>query len=159
MKAIRRITQQFLYFFTALFIVSVSGIHAQSDGHNETASSIQVSSSDYSSKEWMACPAPLDVEGCHIMVLQGDPSQANADVMFKLKGGASVPEHWHSSAERMVLISGELHVTYEGEETKVLKEGDYAYGPANKPHKAKCADGTDCMLFIAFEKPVDSYVE
>lgn len=134
--------------------------NAQNDSSiEEAAQSVVVSSKNYASMEWMGCPPPLDNEGCFISVLQGDPSKPNSDVMFKLTAGASVPEHWHSSAERMLLVSGELHVTYKGEDTKILKGGDYAYGPSNKPHKAKCADGEDCLLFIAFVEPVDSYVK
>ena len=141
-----------------LLIVSTTGLMAQSDSNDDMGNSIAVSSSDYSSLEWVGCPPPLDSEGCYITVLRGDPSKPNSDILFKLAPGASVPKHWHSSAERMVMISGQLHVTYEGEDTQVLNAGDYAYGPANKPHDAKCADGEDCILFIAFEKPVDSYV-
>ena len=56
----------------------------------------------------------------------------------------------------MVLVSGELHVTYEGQPTTVLKPGMYAYGPAKLAHKAVCASGAPCVLFIAFEAPVDA---
>lgn len=144
---------------STLLLSLITGLMAQNGSGDEMPNSIAVSSSDYSALEWVGCPPPLDGEGCHITVLQGDPSKPNSDILFKLSPGASVPRHWHSSAERMIMISGELHVTYDGEETQVLKAGGYAYGPANKPHDAKCADGEDCVLFIAFEKPVDSYVK
>jgi mannose-6-phosphate isomerase-like protein (cupin superfamily) len=42
----------------------------------------------------------------------------------------------HTSPERMVLVSGELHVTYEGQEPTVQKTGMCAYGPAELPHSA-----------------------
>jgi quercetin dioxygenase-like cupin family protein len=56
----------------------------------------------------------------------------------------------------MVLLSGELHVSYEGQPTTIVRKGSYAYGPAQLPHEAYCADGDDCILFIAFESPVDA---
>ena len=56
----------------------------------------------------------------------------------------------------MVLVSGELSVTYKGQATTVLKPGMYAYGPAKLPHEAVCASGAPCVLFIAFEAPVDA---
>jgi uncharacterized RmlC-like cupin family protein len=56
----------------------------------------------------------------------------------------------------MVLVSGKLSVTYDGQKTVVLKPGTYAYGPAKLPHKATCAKGDSCVLFIAFESPVDA---
>ncbi len=55
-----------------------------------------------------------------------------------------------------MLVSGELHVTYDGQKTAVLKPGTYAYGPAKLPHKAECKNAGPCVLFIAFELPVDA---
>jgi quercetin dioxygenase-like cupin family protein len=97
-------------------------------------------------------------EGCNITVLHGDPSKRNVDILFKVPGNNYyIPNHKHSSAERMVLISGELHVTYEGEKTNVMKPGSYAYGPSNKPHLAKCVGDEPCVIFIAFEEPLDAF--
>ncbi len=105
--------------------------------------------------EWGPCPEFLP-EGCGIAVLQGDPSEKNADVFFRLPPNSVIPPHWHTSAERMVLVSGTLHLTYEGRETMILQPGTYAYGPAKLPHEGFCADGDPCVLFIAFELPVDA---
>ena len=66
------------------------------------------------------------------------PAQANADIFLKVPANFTIPDHWHTSAERMVLVSGELHVTYEGQPTAVLKPGMYAYGPARLAHRAVC---------------------
>lgn len=104
---------------------------------------------------WGGCP-PFLPKGCQIAVLHGDPSKDNADVFFKVPGGATIPPHWHTSAERMVLVSGKLNVTYEGQKVAALKPGTYAYGPAKLPHKAVCASKEPCVLFIAFEAPVDA---
>ncbi|QDH70470.1 cupin domain-containing protein [Marilutibacter alkalisoli] len=104
---------------------------------------------------WGPCPEFLP-PGCAIAVLHGDPAQPNADVFFRVPGGADIAEHWHSSAERMVLVAGELHVTYQDEPTRILTTGSYAYGPPRRAHKAHCAGSGDCVLFIAFEGPVDA---
>lgn len=56
----------------------------------------------------------------------------------------------------MVLVSGELQVTYDGQEPIILKPGAYAYGPAKHPHKGHCAQGDPCVLFVAFELPIDA---
>lgn len=105
--------------------------------------------------QWGACPDFLP-EGCEIAVLQGDPSQPNADIFFRLPAGAAADRHWHHSAERMVLVSGELQVDYDGQEPEVLQAGTYAYGPAELPHSAECRSAEPCVLFIAFEEPVDA---
>lgn len=105
--------------------------------------------------KWGPCP-PFIPKGCEISVLHGDPARPNVDVFFKVPGGFSIPSHTHTSAERMVLVSGELDVTYEGQASTRLKPGSYAYGPAGKAHQAVCAKGAPCVLFIAFEAPLDA---
>ena len=105
---------------------------------------------------WGPCP-PLFPKGCEIAVLHGDPSEPNADVFLKVPANYTIPPHWHTSAERMVLVSGELHVEYDGHGSSVLKPGTYAYGPAKAPHKASCKASAPCVLFIAFESPVDAH--
>jgi quercetin dioxygenase-like cupin family protein len=110
---------------------------------------------DDSRLQWGPCPAFLP-EGCRIAVLHGDPAKMNADVFFKLPANSKLPLHWHSSAERMLLVAGELRVTYEGQAAATLNPGTYAYGPAKLPHSGECASAVPCVLFIAFESPVDA---
>lgn len=105
--------------------------------------------------QWGPCP-PFLPKGCGIAVLHGDPAKDNLDVFFKVPGKSTIPMHWHTSPERMVLVAGELHATYEGQKTAVLTQGMYAYGPAKLPHTGYCASATPCILFIAFESPLDA---
>jgi mannose-6-phosphate isomerase-like protein (cupin superfamily) len=102
-------------------------------------------------------PAPDFLPDCTFTVLHGDMSQPNLDIFFKVPANTMVANHWHHSQERMVLISGEMEVTYEGEPTQLLKTGSYAYGPAQKPHSAKCLDKGPCVLFIALVEPFDAF--
>ncbi|CAM4212512.1 DUF4437 domain-containing protein [Gillisia limnaea] len=106
------------------------------------------------SLEWGGCPDFMP-QGCEIAVLHGDPAEKNVDIFFKVPANSKIPKHYHTSVERMVLVAGELEVTYEGEEPQTLKVGSYAFGPAGKPHSAKCGN-SPCVLFIAFEEPLDA---
>jgi len=105
--------------------------------------------------KWGPCP-PFLPKGCGIAVLHGDPAKYNFDVFLKVPAKSRLPLHWHTSPERMVLVAGELHVTYEGQKTAVLKPGTYAYGPAKRIHEGTCASDVPCVLFIAFESPLDA---
>lgn len=105
--------------------------------------------------KWGPCP-PFLPKGCALAVLHGDPAKDNLDVFFKVPAKSTIPMHWHTSAERMVLVAGELHVAYEGQKKAVLKRGTYAYGPAQRPHEGYCASAVPCILFIAFESPLDA---
>lgn len=109
-----------------------------------------------SAMKWGPCPAFFP-KGCEIAVIHGDPAKPNADMLFKIPPGMMIPRHWHTSAERMVLLAGKITVTYDGRKPLALKPGVYAYGPAKLPHEALCAKGSaPCVLFIAFEAPVDA---
>lgn len=105
--------------------------------------------------KWGPCP-PFLPKGCAIAVLHGDPAKDNLDVFFKVPGKSKIPLHWHTSPERMILVAGKLQVTYEGQKTAVMTPGTYAYGPAKRPHDGYCASSTPCILFIAFESPLDA---
>ena len=140
---------QIALILSALFLASTS--HAQMPAAEQA---VTWSAGDTQLK-WMPCP-PFMPKGCAIAVLHGDPSKDNVDVFFKVPAKSSIPMHWHTSAERMVLVAGELHVTYEGQKKAVLKRGTYAYGPAKRPHDGYCASAVPCILFIAFESPLDA---
>lgn len=111
---------------------------------------------DDNNLNWGPCPSFMP-DSCRIAILQGDPGQPNTDLFFRMAPNTTIPRHWHHSAERMVLVSGEMHVEYDGQDPTVLRPGTYAYGPAEKPHTAYCAEGDACVLFIAFEEPVDAF--
>ncbi|MFO7953817.1 cupin domain-containing protein [Thioalkalivibrio sp.] len=106
--------------------------------------------------EWAPCPDFMP-DGCRLAILQGDPAQPNADVFFLLPGNTTAPRHWHTSAERMVLVRGEMEVDYDDQDPVVLRPGTYAYGPARRAHATHCISDEDCILFIAFEEPVDAH--
>jgi len=105
--------------------------------------------------QWGPCPAIMPA-GCEIAVLHGDPAKPNADIYLRVPAGAEIPAHSHTSAERMILVSGDLDVTYQGQAPSKLKPGSYAYGPAKAPHKGTCVGPDPCTLFIAFELPIDA---
>jgi hypothetical protein len=105
--------------------------------------------------QWGPCPAFMP-SGCALAVLNGDPAKPNADVFLRVPANTVIPEHWHTSAERMVLVAGELAVRYQKQSEVVLKPGMYAYGPAKLPHTAACRGTAPCVLFIAFESAVDA---
>lgn len=136
-----------------LFIASVT--FAQKGDGNDMENSVLKSIED-TDLQWGPCP-PFMPDGCNIAVLHGDPSQDKADVLFKVNGKSAIPNHWHNSAERMVLLSGKLEVKYEGENSATMKLGNYAFGPAKKPHTAKCVSKEPCILYIGFNEPVDAF--
>lgn len=149
-------TRTYPFTFSAgLMLVLLLGTVVQAQS-SETDEKAFLWSADQQELEWGACPEFMP-EDCQIALLQGDPAKPNADIFFKLQPHTTAPNHWHNSAERMVLISGELEVKYEGQEAEVMKAGTYGYGPAERSHEASCISDEPCVLFVAFEKPVDAF--
>lgn len=105
--------------------------------------------------QWGPCP-PILPAGCEIAVLHGSPAEPNADIFLRVPAGYAIPPHRHTSAERMILVTGRLRVQYQGAAEVTLEPGHYAYGPAGLPHRATCEGDTPCTLFIAFVGPVDA---
>lgn len=120
-----------------------------------TAMPVALSAND-PSLGWGACPPIFTAPGCEIAVLNGDPAKPNSDVLLRVPGGYTIPPHRHTSAERMILVSGQFRVQYDGHEAATLNAGNYAYGPAGQAHEASCLGNQPCTLFIAFEGPVDA---
>lgn len=132
-----------------------SAASAQASAENSPEVSA-VKSADYTDLNWGPCP-PFMPEGCAIAVLHGNPAEPNSDILFKVEPNTDIPDHWHTSSERMLLVSGEMEITYEGEQSQTMSAGSYAYGPPEKPHTAKCGDAGPCVLYIAFSEPVDAF--
>ena len=141
--------------FQAAFVFLLSLIGTYAHAQPPTPEQAVTRTAGDKQLKWMPCP-PFMPKGCALAVLHGDPAKDNVDVFFKVPANSTIPMHWHTSAERMVLVAGELHVTYEGQKKAVLKRGTYAYGPAKHAHEGYCASATPCVLFIAFESPLDA---
>ena len=135
---------------TRLLVTLISALalaHAQEQAVTRSAQDPQL--------KWAPCPAFMPA-GCGLAVLHGDPAKPNADVFLRVPANTTIAEHWHTSAERIVLVAGELAVRYEKQPEVVLEPGMYAYGPAKVPHSASCRGNAPCVLFIAFESAVDA---
>jgi quercetin dioxygenase-like cupin family protein len=138
----------------ALTAMAVAGGLAASAAQAQSTAPL-VYSVDDKSIQWTPCPGFLP-QGCQIGVLHGDPAKPNVDIFFKVPGKSKIAAHKHTSAERMVLVQGELQVTYEGHKPMTMKRGSYGYAPAELVHEAACLSAEPCVLFIAFEQPLDA---
>jgi mannose-6-phosphate isomerase-like protein (cupin superfamily) len=154
MSTLRTLTVRAFLGATAALLVSIGTVSPafSQNAPRELALARSVSDAEL---QWGPCPAFFP-GGCQIAPLHGDPAQPNADVFFRVPARYDLPAHWHTSAERMVLVSGELHITYDDQEPAILRPGMYAYGPAKAAHRGRCASDVPCVLFIAFEGPVDA---
>jgi mannose-6-phosphate isomerase-like protein (cupin superfamily) len=148
-----RITSLFVVLLSCVAVASKPAMSQESTGEQ----AISRTHKD-SELKWGPCPT-IFPKGCEVTVLHGDPANGRSDVFLRTPADYRLPAHWHTSPEHMILVSGELHVTYEGQKPSVLRAGSYAYGPAKVKHEARCANAGPCVLFIAFESPIDAVLE
>ena len=142
-------------FLIVTYVLVVSALGSTASGKDGAEAPVATASQN-PELEWGPCPAFMP-KGCGIAVLRGDPAADKADVFLKVPANSQIVSHGHTSAERMVLVSGVLQVTYEGHPPIMLRPGMYAYGTPKLAHKASCANGEPCVLFIAFNSAIDAY--
>lgn len=72
-----------------------------------------------------------------VAVQRGDPSQGSAALLLKFAPGCTVPWHWHSVGEQLLLISGTGTAEMRDGKPMTMHAGDYAYLPAKSVHQFK----------------------
>ncbi|MFY9582882.1 MAG: cupin domain-containing protein [Candidatus Acidiferrales bacterium] len=85
----------------------------------------------------------------------GDPSTGPSTFLGKFDAGCTVPWHWHTANENIVLLSGLFQLTAKGEKPIVIKSGDYAFMPARHVHQAKCAGSKPCTFYVSLDAAFD----
>jgi quercetin dioxygenase-like cupin family protein len=70
-----------------------------------------------------------------LSVLHGDPARGASVILLKFASGCSVPWHWHSSNETLVLVSGTGSAQMKDGTPMAMKAGDYLYLAAKGIHR------------------------
>src|SRR5215831_6814194 len=85
---------------------------------------------------------------------RGDPFKGPAVVLIKFTPGCSVPWHWHTAGEGLMIVSGKAKLEMKDASAPApLAPGDYAYLPGKHQHKFTCISG--CTLFDVTEGAFD----
>jgi len=74
-----------------------------------------------------------------VAVQRGDPSKGSAALMLKFAPGCTVPWHWHTAGEQLLLVSGTGTAEMKDGKPAAMHPGDYAYLPAKNVHQFKSA--------------------
>jgi quercetin dioxygenase-like cupin family protein len=70
-----------------------------------------------------------------LSVLHGDPSKGPSTILLKFKPGCSVPWHWHTANESLIMASGTGQAQMKDGKPLAMKAGDYLYLPAKGIHR------------------------
>jgi quercetin dioxygenase-like cupin family protein len=80
-------------------------------------------------------------------VQNGDPSKGASVILAKSTAGCTVPWHWHSASEQLMMVSGTARVEMKDGAPASVHGGDYLALPEKQPHQFTCVAA--CTLFIA----------
>lgn len=97
--------------------------------------------------------APGAPECYSFAIEHGDPKAGSSVMLVKLASGCTMPMHWHSANEQLMLVTGTAQVEMQGEQPRTLKAGGYYFMPARHLHQLSCASG--CSFHRAMDGIID----
>ena len=69
-----------------------------------------------------------------LSVQRGDPSKGPSVILLKCKAGCTVPWHWHTAAEQLMVVSGTGKAQMKDGKPVTVRPGDYMFLPAKHIH-------------------------
>lgn len=86
-------------------------------------------------------------------VESGDPFKGASFILIKLAKGCTIPWHWHTAGEYVMMVSGTARVDMAEVESKTLMAGDFARFPSHHIHQFSCTN--ECTLFLHTDATFD----
>jgi quercetin dioxygenase-like cupin family protein len=79
-------------------------------------------------------------------VQSGDPAKGPFILLAKAAAGSTVPWHWHTANERLMIVSGAADVEMKDGNSVRLEAGGFAALPAQHVHQFRCE--RDCTFYL-----------
>jgi quercetin dioxygenase-like cupin family protein len=87
-------------------------------------------------------------------VQRGDPTKGPAVFLAKMTSGCTIPWHWNTAAESLMVVSGKAKISMKDSGTSSpLAPGDHVYMPGKHVHEFTCVGS--CTFFAAVEGVFD----
>jgi len=86
-------------------------------------------------------------------VERGDPQTGASVLLIKMTRGCTVPWHWHSAPEELMLVSGKGKIEFPDSPARAVSSGGYVLLPATHHHQFSCQAA--CLFFDAISGPFD----
>jgi quercetin dioxygenase-like cupin family protein len=88
-----------------------------------------------------------------IAVQDGDPGKSNSLILLKFKAGCTIPWHWHTPNERLIMISGSGKAEMKGMPATMMKPGDFLFLASKGIHQFHAVTAVE--LFDLSDAPFD----
>jgi quercetin dioxygenase-like cupin family protein len=79
-------------------------------------------------------------------VQSGDPTKGPSIILAKVATGCSIPWHWHTPNEHLMLVSGVARLEMKDGKPLTLRAGGFAMMPFRHVHQFRCERA--CLLYV-----------
>ncbi len=79
-------------------------------------------------------------------VQSGDPTKGPSIIVAKLAAGCTIPWHWHTPNEHLMMVNGVARMEMKDGEPMTLRTGAFALMPSHHVHQFRCISA--CTLYI-----------
>jgi quercetin dioxygenase-like cupin family protein len=86
-------------------------------------------------------------------VQSGDPSSGGSVILVKAATGCTVPWHWHTPTEQLMIVSGRAKAEMKDGSPVTVHAGDFVSMPSKNPHQFTCLAA--CTFFVASDAAFD----
>lgn len=86
-------------------------------------------------------------------VMSGDPAKGASIILAKADSGCTVPWHWHSATEHLMMVKGEARLDMKSGKPITLRDGGYARLPGKHVHQFVCT--RSCVFYVHSDGALD----
>ena len=90
-----------------------------------------------------------------IGVETGDPATGRSIVVEKFAPGCTIPWHWHTPNEHVMMVSGTFRFQMKGEKPVRVERGDFVFMPSHHISQTTCIGPDSCIDFLYTDGPFD----
>jgi quercetin dioxygenase-like cupin family protein len=76
-------------------------------------------------------------------VQNGDPSKGGSVILAKAATGCTIPWHWHTANEQLMVVAGNAKVSMKEGSPATVHAGDYLSLPGKNAHQFQCVAGKE----------------
>jgi quercetin dioxygenase-like cupin family protein len=96
-----------------------------------------------------------DVKCLQSALETGNPDTGPSTFLLKAPAGCSVPAHFHSADEQLIVIQGRVATGMKGTPSVTLTPGGFAAMPGKAIHWFSCEGKEPCLMVVSFDQKYD----
>lgn len=86
-------------------------------------------------------------------VQSGDPTKGPSIILAKVATGCTIPWHWHTPNEHLMMVSGVARLEMKDGKPFTLRAGGFAMMPSRHVHQFHCE--RDCLFYVYSDAAFD----